>query len=174
IIWRDELNEGRILLRDIIDLDATYAGPDAKAVPMTAAEGDSSEAGQEGTQAKAASANGAAEEESEAELDVDEDDEDDDPENNMSLAAMEAELKPQVVATFDRVASEYKKLRRLQDQLVENKLRNSSLSPSQERRYKKLRAEIVEDVKSLSLNNNRLQALVAQLYHINKRLTGSE
>src|SRR5437870_10701430 len=33
IIWRDELNEGRAFLRDIIDLEATYAGPDAKAMP---------------------------------------------------------------------------------------------------------------------------------------------
>src|SRR5690606_5049344 len=114
-----------------------------------------------------------AEEAPDADVDEDDDD-DDDAENNMSLAAMEAELKPQVVATFDRVASEYKKLRRLQDQLVENKLKNSSLTPSQERRYRKLRSEIVEDVKSLSLNNNRIEALVEQLYDINKRLMGFE
>jgi RNA polymerase primary sigma factor len=168
IIWRDELNEGRILLRDIIDLDATYAGPDAKAVPAVPAADDG-----EAAEEPAAPAPG-GEDEERADTDDDEDDDDDDAENNMSLAAMEAELKPQVVATFDRVASEYKKLRRLQDQLVENKLKNSSLTPSQERRYKKLRAEIVEDVKSLSLNNNRIEALVEQLYDINKRLMGFE
>jgi RNA polymerase primary sigma factor len=171
IIWRDELNEGRILLRDIIDLDATYAGPDAKAVPAVPAAVDGEAA--EETAAPAPGGDGEDEERADVEDDEDDDD-DDDAENNMSLAAMEAELKPQVVATFDRVASEYKKLRRLQDQLVENKLKNSSLTPSQERRYKKLRAEIVEDVKSLSLNNNRIEALVEQLYDINKRLMGFE
>ena len=60
-------------------------------------------------------------------------------ENNVSLSAMEAELKPKVLETFDRIADAYKKLRRLQDQNVESKLQNTSLSPAQERKYKKLR-----------------------------------
>ena len=88
----------------------------------------------------------------------------------MSLSAMEADLKPRVLATFDRIAEAYKKLRRLQDQNVENKLRSESLSPAQERKYKALKKEIVADVKSLSLNQNRIDALVEQLYDINKRL----
>src|SRR5262249_57553847 len=75
---------------------------------------------------------------------------------------------------FDRVAGLYKKLRRLQDQDVEFKLKNTTLSPSQERRYKKLKDEIVAAVKSLSLNQNRIDALVEQLYDINKRLIGYE
>ncbi len=175
IIWRDELNEGRILLRDIIDLDATFAGPDAKAVP--AVPGEEGAEGAEGEDGEKAKTEGEDQDEEKPAGEDDEDDGDDDEddaENNMSLAAMEAELKPQVVETFDRIASEYKKLRRLQDQLVENKLQNKSLSPSQERRYKKLRQDIVEDVKSLSLNNNRIEALVEQLYDINKRLMGFE
>ena len=93
-------------------------------------------------------------------------------ENSVSLSAMEAELKPKVLETFDRVADAYKKLRRLQDQNVENKLKNETLSPAQERKYKSLKKEIVTDVKSLSLNQNRIDALVEQLYDINKRLIG--
>ena len=93
-------------------------------------------------------------------------------ENSVSLSAMEAELKPKVLETFDRVADAYKKLRRLQDQNVENKLKNETLSPAQERKYKSLKKEIVADVKSLSLNQNRIDALVEQLYDINKRLIG--
>jgi RNA polymerase primary sigma factor len=85
---------------------------------------------------------------------------------------MEAELKPKVLETFDRVADAYKKLRRLQDQNVENKLKNETLSPAQERKYKSLKKDIVADVKSLSLNQNRIDALVEQLYDINKRLIG--
>ena len=87
---------------------------------------------------------------------------------------MEAELKPKVLETFDRIADAYKKLRRLQDQNVENKLKNESLSPAQERKYKALKKDIVADVKSLSLNQNRIEALVEQLYDINKRLIGLE
>ena len=100
-----------------------------------------------------------------------EDDEDDEEEANISLAAMEAELKPQVLETFDRIAKTYKSLRKLQDQEVAEK---TKLSPSQTRRYKKLREELIEDVKSLSLNAARIEALVEQLYDINKRLISLE
>src|SRR5205085_1425120 len=99
---------------------------------------------------------------------------DDDMENSLSLAAIEAELKPKVVETFDNIADAYKRLRRLQDQDIQNKLRNDSLSPAQERRYKKLKDEIISEVKSLRLNQARIDALVEQLYDINKRLVGYE
>ncbi len=95
-------------------------------------------------------------------------------ENSVSLSAMETELKPKVLETFDRVADAYKKLRRLQEQNVENKLKNEALTPAQERKYKSLKKEIVADVKSLSLNQNRIDALVEQLYDINRRLIGLE
>jgi RNA polymerase primary sigma factor len=200
IIWRDELNEGKVFLRDIIDLEATYAGPDAKAMPGAPAVGADGQpiapapgaaapgahglaqmpappaAPASATPFKPAAerANGEDAEEStetpagEAEFD------DDDMENSLSLAAIEAELKPKVVATFDNVADSYKRLRRLQDQDIQNKLRNDSLSPAQERRYKKLKDEIITEVKSLRLNQARIDALVEQLYDINKRLVGHE
>ncbi|MBG51044.1 MAG: RNA polymerase sigma factor RpoD [Rhodobiaceae bacterium] len=161
IIWRDELNEGKILLRDIIDLDATYAGPDAKKI-------DKSQAALEKERAKA---EGKVFEEEEPE---EEDDDDDDAENNLSLAAMEAELKPKVLEIFDAVASDYKKLRRLQDQKHGLALQSDELSTSQERRHKKLKDDIIDEVKSLALNNNRIDSLVDQLYSINKRLMGLE
>jgi len=187
IIWRDELNEGRILLRDIIDLEATYAGPDAKEAPKPPGQEDS-ESG-EGTSAEKANGqgNGAdrdgmqgageseqSEESEESEQNEEDDLDDDDLENSLSLAAMEAELKPGVLETFDMIAGDYRKLRKLQDALVEKKLRASSLSSGQERRYQKFKDEIISNVKSLSLNNNRIEALVEQLYNINRRLLGYE
>jgi RNA polymerase primary sigma factor len=161
IIWRDELVEGKVLLRDIIDLEATYAGPDAK-------NPDNSEGGEVLPAEGAAPAGETAEGEPPAEMD------DDDIENNVSLSAMEAELKPRVLETFDSIASNYTKLRRLQDQDIANRLENTKLSPSQDRKYKKLKDDIITAVKSLSLNNNRIEALVEQLYDINKRLIGHE
>jgi RNA polymerase primary sigma factor len=163
IIWRDELNEGKILLRDIIDLEATYQGPDAKVVPSQPLPGEEPEEEEEK----------AAEDGEEKEGEEEEDDEDD-LENSLSLAAMEAELKPQVLETFDLVATNYKKLRRLQDQLVERALKNDTLSSSQEKRYKVLKDEIVTEVKSLQLNTNRIESLVETLYDINKKLMGYE
>jgi len=92
----------------------------------------------------------------------------------MSLAAIEAELKPKVLETFDNVADSYKRLRRLQDQDIENRLKNQSLSPAQERKYKKLKDEIIAEMKLLRLNQARINSLVEQLYAINKRLVGYE
>jgi RNA polymerase primary sigma factor len=192
IIWRDELNDGKVFLRDIIDLEATYAGPDAKAVPVMTPPADGSGGAVNGAAAAVpppqttapatappaatpfrpdpddAEREGEPSEPPEGELD------EDDLENSMSLAAIETELKPKVLETFDNVADSYKRLRRLQDQDIENKLKNQSLSPAQERKYKKLKDEIIAEVKSLRLNQARIDSLVEQLYDINKRLVGYE
>ena len=175
IIWRDELNEAKILLRDIIDLEASYTGPDGKKPPKVdyTAPGAPPAPNPVRDRLAPATAPAAPPEGFEGEggaLPPDNFEDEDDLENSMSLSAMEADLKPRVLATFDRIAEAYKKLRRLQDQNVENKLRSESLSPAQERKYKALKKEIVTDVKSLSLNQNRIDALVEQLYDINKRL----
>jgi RNA polymerase primary sigma factor len=183
IIWRDELNEGKVFLRDIIDLEATYAGPDAKNEPDIA-EGEASDGEPQPPQTIAPATapiaatpfrgkpdgGGGAEPTEPPEGELDEDD----LENSMSLAAIEAELKPKVLETFDNVADAYKRLRRLQDQDIENRLKNQSLSPAQERKYKKLKDEIIAEVKSLRLNQARIDSLVDQLYEISRRLLGYE
>jgi RNA polymerase primary sigma factor len=196
IIWRDELNEGKIFLRDIIDLEATYAGPDAKnnmnpamlaapvgpdGQPLAAAEGVAAPAHvappaapPAPTPFRAAAPAAAAEGESTSEASADGDMDDDEFENQMSLAAIEAELKPKVVETFDKIADNYKKLRRLQEQDIANQLQSETLSPSQERKYKKLKDEIIVEVKSLRLNQARIDSLVEQLYDINKKLVSFE
>jgi RNA polymerase primary sigma factor len=161
IIWRDELNDGKILLRDIIDLEATYEGPEAKAAPMVVAN----DAGQ---------AEPTDDDLGEATPPQGEMDDEDDYENALSLAAMEAELKPKVLETFDRIASTYKRLRKQQDRNLEMQVAGEQGSRQQQKAYSKLRDEIIADVKSLSLNNNRIESLVEQLYAINKRLVGHE
>jgi RNA polymerase primary sigma factor len=195
IVWRDELNEGKVLLRDIIDLDATYAGPDTKAVPapLTGPAGQLivgiavpgqpgrppqipapatapatatpfKPAGERATGEKLA-ADGTI---SESNLG------DDEMENWHSVAAIEAELKPKVIESFDTVANLYKRLRRLQDQDIQFQLKRLSLSPAQERKYRKLKNEIIGEVKSLRLKQARIDALIEQLYEINKRLVVHE
>ena len=104
----------------------------------------------------------------------DEDAYDCDMERSLSLAAIEAELKPQLLESFDNVADAYKRLRRLQDQDIAFQLKNATLSPAQDRRYKRLKNDIITEVKSLRLRKARIESLVEQLYDINKRLVGSE
>ena len=162
IIWRDELNDGKILLRDIIDLEATYEGPEGKVPPVPGVDGVAIPNIPE----PPAPVPGAPEGEVT--------DDEDEFENAMSLAAMEAELKPKVLETFDKIASTYKKLRKQQDKKLEQQVAGELGSRQQQKAYDKLREEIVADVKSLSLNNNRIESLVEQLYAINKRLIGLE
>jgi RNA polymerase primary sigma factor len=204
IIWRDELNEGKVFLRDIIDLEATYAGPDAKSMPA-ASPADPTAAAAAGAAPSAAlgagfgqppqtvappsappgatpfrpqavNGDGAdSEDGGEAAAIADADMDEDDLENSMSLAAIEAELKPKVLETFDTIADSFKRLRRLQDQDIQNKLHSTgSLSPAQERKYKKLKEEIIQEVKSLRLNQAKIDGLVDILYDINKRLVSHE
>ncbi|HEY2527307.1 MAG TPA: RNA polymerase sigma factor RpoD [Xanthobacteraceae bacterium] len=195
IVWRDELNDGKVLLRDIIDLDASYAGPDAKPLPTPEIERDgqmianiavSGQPGRpqvpapntapttipfksagESPEGNERAAHGMS---SESNLD----DDDDDKEDWFSIAAIEAELKPKVIESFDSIAGTYKRLRRLQDQDIQFQLGRLSLSPTQERKCKKLKSEIIGEVKSLRLNRGHIDALIEQLYDINKRLVGYE
>ncbi|KAB2911010.1 MAG: RNA polymerase sigma factor RpoD, partial [Hyphomicrobiaceae bacterium] len=163
IIWRDELMNAKILLRDIIDLEATYEGPEAKAAPPPMAVPS------EAAAPSAPPMGDGLNDEGEPRPDGEGDDEDD-YENALSLAAMEAELKPKVLETFDNIANTYKKLRKQQDKKLEMQVASEQFNRSQQKAYDKLREEIIKDVKSLSLNNNRIESLVEQLYSINKRL----
>ena len=203
-VWRDELNEGKVLLRDIIDLEAMYgAGPDgqpANVPPPVGPDGQPLNNGMGNPPpvngavpapmefkkpvppppappapkpAPAPKAEGEEGTEGEAAAAADDGDDFDD-EGNLPLSAMEAALKPQVLASLDAIAGLYKKLGKLQDASVEAALASDELSTGQERRFKKLRNETMDLVKSLKLNNNRIEALVDQMYGINRRLVGLE
>jgi RNA polymerase primary sigma factor len=184
IIWRDELNEGTTLLREIIDLETTYSGPEAKAAPQFQSpekiEADRKAAEEkERERAKRRPQAASGEDDDITAMGGEglpqEEEEEDEDESNLSLAAMESELRPQVMETLDLIADTYKKLRKLQDQQVEARLACAgTLSSGQERRYKELKDQLVTAVKSLSLNQNRIDSLVEQLYDISKRLMQNE
>ncbi len=156
--WRDALTENRMLLRDVVDLDATYGN--------NAFESEQA----------AAPANGeAAEEEPEAETELSADGEEADAEESaISLAAMEAELKPGVLAILDDIAALYKKLQKRQDNRLKSLNEGEELGKTAERSYDKLKGQIVEAMKNVRLNNARIEQLVDQLYGLNRRLVGAE
>ena len=178
IIWRDELMEENILLREIIDLETTYAGPEAKATPKVPTPEEIDAARKEREEKERLLRQPRRRDDDitnvGGEGQIEDDDEEED-EVNLSLAAMEGELRPQVMEIFDDIAGTYAKLRKLQDQQVENALADEGdLSSSQKRRYKQLQEELITLVKSLSLNNQRIDALVEQLYAINRRFVQNE
>ena len=159
--WRDALMENRMLLRDVVDLDATYGN--------NAFENEEA--------AKEAGANGAAvvaePEAEEPELGA-EGEEGEAEEAAISLAAMEAELKPGVLAILDEIAALYKKLQKRQDNRLKSLNEGEELGKTAERTYDKLKGQIVEAMKSVRLNNARIEQLVDQLYALNRRLVTAE
>src|SRR5665213_3504816 len=168
IAWRDALMEGKMLLRDVVDLDATYGGsPDEAAVAGVAAEGGEPAAeaapAAEGEE-RPAGAPEAAEGEGEGEGE----------EGSISLAAMEEELKPGVLENLDEIAALYKKLNKLQEQRLDVLKEGDEIAKPTEKRYDKLRAEMVQAMNNVRLNNARIEYLVEQLYSLNRRLQAAD
>ncbi len=166
-IWRDELLSEDILLRDVIDLEATFGnqlGDDVEVESVLGAAGMSS------SQQNSAKSDG-------PELDADgnpissDDDDDDDDQSNMSLAAMETALKPKVLEILEQIAHDYERLSEMQDIRISATLNHDDdFSDAQEQTYQALRGEIVQLVNELHLHNNRIEALIDQLYGINRRI----
>ena len=165
-IWRDELLNEDILLRDVIDLETTFGNSMGE-------DGEEESAPVVDTTGAAPS----AQKSTEQELDADgnpiqsDDGDDEDDAANMSLAAMEAALKPRVLETLEIIARDYNKLSDMQDSRMSATLNeDGSFSDKAEKAYQKLRQEIVDLVNELHLHNNRIEALIDQLYGINRRI----
>ncbi len=187
IEWHDMLMAGNVLLRDIIDLDATYgAGPDGKKNQGMASHVNGANGANGGgvaalnggaPAATNGAGNGAAaanDDDAEDGEDPEKNEDDEEEEATLSLSAMEESLKPVVIETFEKLAKVYKRFKKVQDMRVEAALKHQELTPAQEKRYLKLHEELIALVTGVHLNNNRIEALVDQLYGINRRLIGLE
>ena len=179
--WHDALNEGELLLRDVIDLDATYGGdePDESMLKddvdldaedekeiVEEVEAKQSEPTDEKVQPEG------SDEENEDGEEREEDDED--GAANVSLAQMEMELKPQVLETFKNIASTYNKLQRAQDKRLAMLQNGETVSKSTERTYEKHKRALIQLMENIHLNNLRIEQLVEQLYELNRELTKAE
>src|SRR4051795_13694369 len=164
LLWRDALNENKMLLRDIIDLDANYGSAlvdeaEAEMAKVAAGAGEKGDAeGADGDRAEP------------PELEADGEGE----ESSISLSAMEAQLKPGMLAIFDAVAEAHKKIAKAQEQRITALIKGAELPRATERRYQKCKDEIVELLKQVRFNNTRLEHLVEQLYDLNRRLVTEE
>jgi RNA polymerase primary sigma factor len=169
MVWRDELANNRILLREVIDLDATYGVLNPSSLPHNQPQPPIP--GQP-LPPKPEPVEGA--ENAEEKPDQDEEDEDFDDGGGMSISALEAELRDGVMETLDAIAGDFDAFRKLQEKLVDTRLKGEDLSAKDRKGYETLSAAISGRLKTLKLNNNRIEALVEQLYAINKRLIGLE
>jgi len=186
MVWRDELQEGQVLLRDIIDLDATYGGQQAEGEEGEDGEGEAGAAAPAAAPADPQEKTGDDDEKSakKSSRDDDDEDEDDDEETegssddeddddeddgaSLSLSAMEAELRDGVMETLDSIASDFAAFRKLQDKLVAARIEGKDLTKQSREKYEGLQNSIVTQLNTMHLNNARIEALVEQLYAINK------
>jgi RNA polymerase primary sigma factor len=155
--WHDALVDSKMLLREIIDLDATYGGGPAAAEANALDEGGSAE--------------------TDAPVDEPEGEEggfDDGEQENMSLAVLEEKIKPQVMETFEKIADTYSRLFKLQTQRHAAIQKNEEIPPAVDKKYTKTKDDLVDLVRTVRLNNNRLEQMVQQLYTLNRRLVGIE
>ncbi|MCC6466850.1 MAG: RNA polymerase sigma factor RpoD [Alphaproteobacteria bacterium] len=174
VLWYEALSEGRMLLRDVIDLDATYGGgPGAAANGQAGIAAPIPPAGELPAPAAAPAGVPGEEGEGEAPEGADGDDPDSD-ENNISLSAMELALKPQILETFGKVATAYSKIHRTQHTRLSTLQKGESVAKTTERRYEKLRVELMSLMQTVRLNNARIEHLVDQLYGLNRKLTQHE
>ncbi|MEZ5999155.1 RNA polymerase sigma factor RpoD [Hyphomonas sp.] len=175
MVWRDELINERILLRDLIDLEATYGAENPPPEPKPVEK-------EEEPEAKAKTRRGDVDEveaererqQKEAEEEEAEEEEDEDDAAAMSMSAMEAELRDGVLAKLDEIADGFGRYRKLQDKLVSRRMEGKELTPKAQTEYDELSNNIVENLKTIHINNARIEALVEQLYAINKKLMGLE
>ncbi len=152
ISWQDQLKAGRMLLRDIIDLEATSGGGGANG------EGPPTEPSADGST-----------------MDGIDEMEDEDAEGvGLSLSALEEKLKPEVLATFEEIEGLYKKLQKFQSRRLETMTSGEEVNARSEKTYEKVREELVSKVAQVRLHNNRIEELVTQLKELNQRLTGLE
>jgi RNA polymerase primary sigma factor len=160
VAWHDALRAGRMLLRDIIDLEATQGGP---ATPNGEAD--------------PAAAAAVAVEAEPAPFEAPTGDDDDIEEGEgagLSLSALEEKLKPEVLATFEEIENLYKRLHKMQQKRLDLLTSGEDVNARSEKAYEKLREELVGKVEQVRLHNNRIEELVTQLKQLNQRLTGLE
>jgi RNA polymerase primary sigma factor len=187
--WHDALQDGKMLLRDIIDLDATYgAGAsdtasdqelevDVVSEPADVVDDDGEAKPANGRVAEPrapGAANGAPGAvpggvPGQPGGGLDEADE-----AAVSLAAMEASLMPQVLEALEKIANTYGKLKKSQEARLTTLQQGEEIEKGVERRFQKLKAELVELMEAVHLNNARIEALVEQLNDLNRKLLGLE
>ena len=157
--WHDALNEGRMLLRDIIDLEATYGGGPSSEAEMLG-EGSAAEPAEEPEEPEVPEGDAGFEE--------------GDDQENLSLSMLEEKLKPQVLETFEHIAAAYMRLFKLQAQRHASMQKGEAITPLSDKKFQKAKDDLVELVRTVRLNNHRLEQLVQQMYTLNRRLVGVE
>ena len=191
--WRDEVDDGSMLLRDIIDLETTYARINGGANEPVVSNDNikNAKSNDISTEFKIHSIdinnsrNDVIKKNEEKDKikdtdesdDVSEDDNEDENEEddiNLSLVAMEAEIKEQILKMIDEVAKTFKEILTLSERRIARLRKGEVLVPRSEKRLLELRILLIEQMEKIYLNSNRQEELIDQMYGLNKQITNVE
>ena len=184
MVWREELAEGEILLRDIIDLDGTYnrsIGNIQEDRSALAVRREKIEKGE--LEKEEGDLESLAEERrtklpertyKPGEKPIEDDDEDEDDKTNLSMAGMEAALRDDIMEKLDRISENFGRFQKLQQMLIRARLSGKKMRKPQAEEYDAIQEQIIVEIKDLQLNNARIEALIDQLYTINRRFISLE
>ena len=191
--WRDEVDDGSMLLRDIIDLETTYARINGGANEPVVSNDNlkNAKSNDISTDFKIHSLdinntrNDVIKKNEEKDKikdtdesdDVSEDDSEDENEEddiNLSLVAMEAEIKEQILKMIDEVAKTFKEILTLSERRIARLRKGEVLVPRSEKRLHELRILLIEQMEKIYLNSNRQEELIDQMYGLNKQITNVE
>ena len=193
--WRDEVDDGTMLLRDIIDLETTYARINGGAnepdiindnidkikfegldsvlkITNSDMENNSKFVSKESVNKKTDQKN--SDEKVEDEVDEDAEDETEEDDVNLSLVAMESEIKDQILGMIDEVAKTFKEILTLSERRIARLRKGETLIPRSENRLSELRITLIEQMEKIYLNNNRQEELIDQMYGLNRQITNIE
>ena len=168
INWKESIKDGTMLLRDIVDLEATYdlsdIGENKIDDTLKLIEG-AEEKKEKPKEEKKKSSENSNDEASET---SNEDEEEDGL--NVSLAAMEEKLKPTVLKDFDDITKLFKKLQKSSTDVINSYKKNATNYASLEKKYKKIQKEMILAMKAVHFNSSTIEALMESLYELNKKL----
>ena len=185
--WRDEIDQGLVLLRDVIDLESTYARINEEtdeALPLNEGEDDDSVMMKGSKISLKDDVEASDSDEDDEDEDEDNEDEDQDGENsnsdgdsddlNMSLAAMEDAIRQDVMNMMEDVFVTFKELSQIRDKRITQFKKGNSVNANTEERYITLRLQLIQQMENILLGTGRIEALMEQLYGLNKHLTQLE
>ncbi|SMQ74410.1 RNA polymerase, sigma 70 subunit, RpoD [Altererythrobacter xiamenensis] len=179
IQWSEALNNEDMQLREILDLDAMLSKepPADKLAEGAEDDDDDGEISEETAGPSIRDDDEDVDDEDGDEEDEDgeggskKSDDDDDEDNTMSLAQMEAALKPDAIERFARITKLFKTFEKLQAERVETLAAGNEFPKAKENKYEKLGEELTSEVESMQFHATKIEFLVDNLYAFNRRLT---
>ena len=179
--WQDDISEGKMTLREVIDLESLYEdSPYKKNLSKKIKEAKKKKEQEEKIELKKKKdqEKNASSWESEVEVkkvaEPEEQYEDADDEMNVSIAIMEEELKPEILQTFVKLSKNFKKLQKLQKSKIAFQEKGKEFPPKSEKQYELEKSSIVALIKGLQINTHKIEKLILELYQINKEIVSSE